>query len=122
MKTIRNFLLALLVVGMLPASSAWGTVVWDLNPSNLNAPAGSSTQVYTSQGYQITASGFDNTGAIGTPHELFFKNQAQIGGATERGLGLVGTSSNELQITGDGTAANYIQLDLRSILKSALRQ
>src|SRR4051794_9960719 len=78
-------------------SSASAAVVWDLNPDNLNAPVGSSSKTFTSDGYQITAYGFDNTGTPGTPHELFFKQEQEINGAIERGLGLVGTTSNELQ-------------------------
>ena len=94
------------------ASSAWATLVtWDLNPGGLNAPVGSSSQSYTVSGYTITANGYDNSGGVGTAHELFFKN----GGVGEIGLGLVDTLHNELQVSG-GIPLQFIQLDLRSIL------
>ncbi|MFN2509191.1 MAG: hypothetical protein ABR589_10515 [Chthoniobacterales bacterium] len=100
----------------LAASSAGAAVVWDFNPSNQNAPTGSTSQVFTSGGFQITARGYDNDGSTpNTPHQLYYKNVTDIDGAIERGLGLVGTLNNELQTSG-GTPTNYIQLDLSSIL------
>ena len=102
------------VAALTAASSSFGTVVWELNPTAANAPVGSSTFTVPSQGsptYFITASGYDNAGGAGIPHSLFFKNA----GGDEIGLGLTNTLDNELQISGS-TASNYIQLDLTSIL------
>src|SRR6266550_7324654 len=42
------------------AVSSNAAVVWDLNPSDQNAPVGSSSHTFTSSGYSITAYGFDN--------------------------------------------------------------
>jgi hypothetical protein len=113
---MRKTLLALSAIAAMAAPSAWATITWEFNPNHVNGAAGSTTQVYTQQGYSITATGLDNTGAIGTPHELFFKNQPENNGAGEIGLGLVNTTSNEVQVNPDGSVANYIQLDLRAIL------
>jgi hypothetical protein len=94
------------------ASSAWATLVtWNLNPSGTNANVGSNSQNYTVSGYTITARGYDNSGGIGSPHNLYFKNL----GPSERGLGITGTLDNELQVSG-GTPLHFIQLDLTSIL------
>lgn len=114
-RRIARTFCALNLVTLITASSAWASVVWDLNPNNLNAPAGSPTVTFTSSGSEITARGYDNTGATGTPHELYFKNIDLIGGAIEHGLGLTNISDNELQTTA-GVPANFIQLDLRSII------
>ena len=113
--TISQFLCAAGLAALLSASSASATVVWDLNPDNLNAPAGSSSVTYTQQGYTITANGYDNAGDVGTPHELYFKNVPTINGAVERGLGITGPGDNELQ-TANGLVNNFIQLDLSKIL------
>lgn len=94
-------------------------VVWDLNPSNQNAPVGSSSHTYNSQSFSIIAYGFDNHGGIGTPHELYYKSVADNNGAVERGLGLVGTPHNELQV-GLAGPAQFIQFDLTSLLVSGL--
>ncbi len=95
------------------APSAWATLVtWNLNPSGANADVGSSSLSYTVSGYTITARGYDNSGGIGTAHDLFFKN----GGGDEIGLGLVNTVNNELQVDSSGTPLQFIELDLRSIL------
>jgi hypothetical protein len=103
----------LCVIAAFSARATVTTVTWDLNPSLANGAVGSASQVFTSQGFSITAAGFDHTGSSNDPsHELFFKN----GGADETGLGLVNTAHNELQVAGDGSPANYIQLDLHSIL------
>lgn len=93
------------------ASSAWATVIWDLNPGGDNAPVGSSNHTFTSSGYGITAYGWDNVSGPDTAHDLYFKNE----GPSERGLGLVGTPNFELQVS-SGTPLQYIQLDLTSIL------
>jgi hypothetical protein len=100
----------------LTATTSWASIVWDLNPTNANGSAGSNTQVFTSAGFQITARGYDDNAGIGTAHNLFFKNIPPINGAGEHGLGLTDTTSNELQVTAQGGVANFIQLDLTSIL------
>jgi|GEM_PF-732145 len=95
------------------ASSAWATLVtWNLNPSGSNASVGSASQSYTVSGFTITAYGYDNSGGIGSPHTLYFKNL----GVSERGLGITGTTDNELQVNGAGVPLHFIQLDLSSIL------
>src|SRR5207237_866600 len=95
----------------LVASSARATLVtWELNPSNHNANVGSSSNTYTVSGFNIIARGYDNVAGPDTLHDLFYKFQNPIGGAVERGLGLVGTLDNELQLNSDGTPAQYIQL------------
>ena len=83
-------------------------VQWDLNPSGLNGPVGSSTNSYTQSGYTIIATGYDNPT---TTHELYFKN----GGGDETGLGLVNTPDNELQVS-NGVPANYIQLNIQALI------
>lgn len=89
------------------ASSSWATLVtWNLNPSGLNADAGSNTQSYTVSGFTITARGYDNSGGVGIAHNLYFKNL----GPSERELGLTGLPDNEIQV------GQFIQLDLSSIL------
>ncbi len=65
---------------IIAASPSWAAVVWDLNPNDLNAPVGSNTQIFTSQGFSITARGFDNNNGIGTPRELYFKNKPPVRG------------------------------------------
>ena len=95
------------------ASSAWATLVtWNLNPSGSNASVGSASQSYTVSGFTITAYGYDNSGGVGSPHTLYFKNL----GVSERGLGITGTPDNELQVNGAGVPLHFIQLDLSSIL------
>ena len=96
-------------------ASAQATVVWDLNPSDQNAAVGGSSHTYTSSGFSITAYGFDNHSGIGTAHNLFYKNAADIGGATESGLGLVNTTNNELQ-----TGLHFIQFDFTSALAAGM--
>lgn len=117
MKTIKpNRLLktALLVAcSTFAASPAWATLVtWNLNPDGLNADVGSSSHDFTVSGYTITARGYDNSGGVGTAHQLFFTNA----GSDEVGLGLVGTLHHELQVDGSGNPLNFMQLDIRSIL------
>lgn len=91
------------------ASSSFAVLVtWNLNPSGLNANVGSSSASFTQSGmYTITAYGYDNSGGVGTPHQLYYKNE----GPSERGLGLVGVLNNELQPN-----IHFIQLSLSSIL------
>jgi hypothetical protein len=97
------------------ATSSWATVIWDLNPTQQNAPVGSSSHTYTSGGYSITAYGFDNNAGFGTAHDLFYKNQGPIGGAVEMGLGLVNTPGNEIQFS-----LNFIQFDFTAALAAGL--
>jgi len=109
--------LLLVCATALSASSASSALVtWQLNPSGANANVGSASQSYTVSGSTIVARGYNNVPGTDTAHDLFFKQQGPIGGAGEHGLGIVGTTDNELQINSDGTPAQYIQLDLRSIL------
>ena len=100
------------------ASSSWAAVVWDLNPNDLNGPVGSNTQLFTSDGFSITARGFDNNNGIGTPRELYFKNQPPSGGAVEFGLGLV-TPHNEIN-AGPNGPLNFIQFDVTAILAAGM--
>jgi len=96
-------------------AAAQAAVVWDLNPTDANAPVGGSSHTYTSSGFSITAYGFDNHSGIGTAHDLFYKNEAVIGGATESGLGLTNTPHNELQ-----ASLNFIQFDFTSALAAGM--
>lgn len=100
---------------VLIAASSWGAIVWDLNPGDQNAPVGSSSRTYTVSGFSITAYGFDNHSGIGTPHELYYKSVMEIGGAVERGLGLVGTPNNELQV-----GLHFIQFDFTAMLAAGM--
>jgi hypothetical protein len=98
------------------ASTSWAAIVWELNPApRQNAPVGSSSHTYTSSGFSITAYGFDNNGGIGTAHELFYKNQMEIDGAVEFGLGLTNTQSNELQV-----GLHFIQFDFTAMLAAGM--
>ncbi|MBA3274040.1 MAG: hypothetical protein H0T11_09245, partial [Chthoniobacterales bacterium] len=111
MTSLKNRALAIVAVLGFAASSASAAVVWNLNPDGLNQPTGSNEQVFTSEGYQITARGYDiGAGGQVTPSELFFKNKEDDGAASEVGLGLATAFHNEVQTD------NFIQLDLRSIL------
>ncbi len=122
---MKQKILVLVCAATFAASSAWATLVtWELNPNNLNQNVGSSSHSYTISGLvglaggqaTIGASGFDNVAGPDTPHDLFYKSTGPIGGGSEHGLGIVGTTDNELQLNPDGSPAQYIQLDLRSIL------
>jgi hypothetical protein len=97
------------------AASSWGAIVWDLNPGHQNAPVGSTSRTYTTSGFSITAYGFDNHSGIGTPHELYYKNVPEIGGAVETGLGLVNTPNNELQV-----GLHFIQFDFTAMLAAGM--
>lgn len=102
------------IIALAFASSASATLVtWDLNPGNQNASLGSSSHTYTVNGFSITAYGFNNViGGPDTPHTLYYKN---TGGGFDHGLGITGTSDNELQ-NDHGTPLQYIQFDFASIL------
>jgi hypothetical protein len=97
------------------AGSIQASIVWDLNPNQQNAPVGSSSHTYSSSGFSITAYGFDNHSGIGTAHELFYKSVPDIGGATETGLGLTNTLSNELQ-----PGLHFIQFDFTAALAAGM--
>jgi hypothetical protein len=92
------------------SSAQAGLVIWDLNPSNANGPVGSASHVFTSNGFSITAYGFDRVSGPDTGHELWFKNDSE-----DHGLGVTGTPHNELQVGPNGPL-QYIQFDLASIL------
>ncbi len=117
---VRNIALAAISsLCAFTAAPASATVIWELNPDKLNAPAGSTTLAYTSEGYTITASGYDNNGGIGTATELFYKSVGPFNGASETGLGVANTRNHELRR--GSTASNpfdFIQFDLTSILSA----
>jgi hypothetical protein len=106
------------VFAALIASASQAAIVWDLNPNDLNAPAGSNTQIFTSGGFSITARGFDNNNGIGTPRELYYKNKPPVDGAVEFGLGLV-TPHNEIN-SGPNGPLNFIQFDVTAILAAGM--
>jgi hypothetical protein len=112
-RQIAGAFCALLFIAVV--ASAQATVVWDLNPSDANAPVGGSSHTYTNSGFSITAYGFDNHSGIGTAHDLFYKNVPAIGGATETGLGLTNTTNNELQ-----TGLHFIQFDFTAALAAGM--
>lgn len=113
--SIKTALCALaLGLGLAAASTAQAVVVnWDLNPDNLNQSLGSASHTFISDGFSLTAYGYDNVAGADTPHTLFYKDEGPGG---DHGLGVVGTPHNELQANPDGSSAQYIQFDLRSIL------
>ena len=117
--SLRRFGASLRAFGLatvLAASSAGAAIVWDLNPNDQHGTIGSNTQVFTEQGYQITARGYNNDGGQGFATDLFFKNRPDDNGAKESGLGLANSPHNELNGSEFGPL-NFIQLDLRSILQ-----
>jgi hypothetical protein len=112
---IATFFCAALLTAV-TASSSWAAIVWDLNPApRQNGAAGTAVLTYTTSGYSITAYGFDNNAGIGTAHELFYKNENEIGGAVEFGLGLTNVRSNELQ-----PGLHFIQFDFTAALAAGL--
>src|SRR3954470_6158579 len=96
-------------------AASQAAIVWDLNPTDANAPAGGSSHTYTNSGFSITAYGFDNHSGIGTPHDLFFKHENEIGGGVESGLGLTNTPHNEIQ-----TGLHFIQFDFTAALAAGM--
>jgi hypothetical protein len=105
------------IVALALASTASATLVtWEFNPNNQNGSVGSASRTYNVSGFSLTAYGFNRVSGPDTAHTLFYKNEAPVGGAGERGLGLVGTTANELNINGDGSIPHYIQFDLTSII------
>lgn len=98
------------LVAVAPASA---TIVYNLNPTSTDAPAGSTTLAYTQQGYTITASGYNNVNGVGTPTELYFKSIGPVNGAYETGLGVTNTPDHELQAGSIPTNPfDFIQFDL----------
>jgi hypothetical protein len=93
------------------ASSGWATVVtWSLNPGSTEGAVGSTSQTFTSSGYNITAYGY-TVGFPNTPLGLYFKTS----GADLPGLGIVSTSDHQLQ--GNGFfPTSFIQIDVSSLL------
>jgi hypothetical protein len=116
---LGSALCAVFCLGMITAASVSATVVWDLNPNGQNGPVGSSSRIFTSQGYSITAYGFDNNGGIGSAHELYYKNVVPVNGAVERGLGITNTPDNELQAGANGPL-QFMQFDVGAILAAGL--
>lgn len=110
-RQLVNIMGALILI----AASARATVVWDLNPSDQNAPVGGSSHTFTNSGFSITAYGFDNNAGVGTPHDLYYKNLAPIDGAVETGLGLVNTPGNEIQAN-----LHFIQFDFTAAIVAGM--
>lgn len=84
--------------------------------STANVDIGSNTwsisRSINSVSYTLSVAGFD---ANGTAHNLFTKD----GGAGEQGIGLVGTSDNEMTLNGAGTAiANFIRYDVSQVYQA----
>jgi hypothetical protein len=114
-RLLTNTLRVLCCVAALTACSSWGVVVtWEFNPTGANGPVGAAFANFTQGGGTITARGYNNVSGTDTSHDLFFKNTGPIGGASEHGLGITGTTDNELQA--GNPIPHYIQLDLRSII------
>ena len=117
---LAKSLLAACAAAVCSATASAALVTWEFNPAGLNQNVGSSSLTFTQSGYSIVARGYDNldNGATGldSARQLRYKNEPDSGGAKERGLGLFETASNELTLFPNGTVAEYIQLDLRSIL------
>ena len=105
--------IAAIVLGWTFNSPVQGALVtkWDLNPQNLNQPAGTASRTFTVWGYSITAYGWDNIAGPDRAHNLYYKNVGDI-----HGLGITCAPDHELQVNRDGSPAQYIQLDLSSIL------
>lgn len=112
----KALFLACVLSAFAVASANAVLVTWAFNPSGQNANAGAGMLTYNQSGYDLTVRGYDNVAGADPLHELYYKNEGMIGGAMERGLGLVGTNSNEFTVNGNGNPSNYLQLDLRSIL------
>ena len=128
--SLQKFALGATLAGcLLAASPASATMVrFVLNPTRANAPAGSTSLVYpdqgytgesyTTRGYTITATGYDNAGVRPTPTELFFKNVGPKG-AFETGLGVTNTFDHELQAgSSPSNPFDFIQFDLSMVLQS----
>ena len=119
--SIRRFGASLRTLGLatvLAASSAGAAIVWDLNPNNQDGVVLGTSQTFTEQGFTITARGYNDSdrNGVGEATNLYFKDRPDSGGAGESGLGLATSSHNEVNGSATGPA-NFIQLDLRSILQ-----
>jgi hypothetical protein len=106
----RSIKAALCTVALALGSAHAALVTWDLNPSNANGAVGSSSYTFNSNGFAVTAYGFDRVSGPDTAHDLWFKNEG-----VDHGLGVTGTPHNELQVGPNGPL-QYIQFDLTSIL------
>jgi hypothetical protein len=115
MRTGSRHLVIALAVFFSTLIAAQASIVWDLNPNDENAPVGSSSHTFMSSGFSITAYGFDNNAGIGTAHDLFYKFEQEIGGATESGLGLTNTAHNEIQ-----AGLQFIQFDFTAALAAGM--
>ncbi len=119
--SIRRFGASLRALGLatvLAASSAGAAIVWDLNPQKQDGVVLGTSQTFTEQGLTITARGYNDAdrNGIGEATNLYFKSRDPSEGATEVGLGLETSDHHELNGSATGPA-NFIQLDLRSILQ-----
>ena len=99
MKTcfLRNLAITVLFAGAMQAA----TITWDFSTGTVGN-VGSSTEIFTSGGFSVTANGF---AANTVARNLFGK----ASGGDENGLGLVDTVDNEL------SGNNFIQLDLSAL-------
>ena len=99
MKTcfLRNLAITVLFAGAIQAA----TITWDFSTGTVGN-VGSSTEIFTKDGFNVTASGF---AANAVARNLFGK----ASGGDENGLGLVDTVDNEL------SGNNFIQLDLSAL-------
>jgi len=99
MKTcfLRNLAITVLFAGAIQAA----TITWDFSTGTVGN-VGSSTAIFTKDGFNVTASGF---AANAVARNLFGK----ASGGDENGLGLVDTVDNEL------SGNNFIQLDLSAL-------
>jgi hypothetical protein len=95
-------------------------IVWDFNPANVTGAVGAATETLhgSATGLNpldpttplVTVSGFDANNAA---HDLYWK----VSGTDEHGIGLTGTTDNELTLNSNGTAfANYLQINVTNIL------
>ncbi|HEY1582177.1 MAG TPA: hypothetical protein VGF73_03650 [Chthoniobacterales bacterium] len=108
-------LAALVALCVFAISSASATVVtWSLNPGSTEGAVGSTSQTFTSSGYDITAYGYA-VGFPSTPLGLYYKTS----GADLPGLGITSTSDHQLQGNGFFPTA-FIQLDVSSLLSQGL--
>lgn len=94
------------------AAPVWaGPVIWNFGPPSPSdaGPLSPATNTYsvTMDGKTLIASGYTYNG---TPLDLYWKS-----GSDETGLGLVGTSDNELTLRSNGQPANYMVINTSSI-------
>lgn len=95
-------------------ASAGPLLVWDFNPSAVSGAVGAASYTVDSvpsSGILLTVYGYNING---TPRELYWKQE----GADEHGIGLVGTTDNELTLQQDGSYANYMVIDLFNLLNT----